>query len=119
MRSFLHDCAPEHADVMLIYPTGYQLAARSGVRNWFPYGSPNDLITYEQIDRVKAELAGGKVSQVFSSQRYLSPVARQRLFPRGWHVLARRDVGDELILWEKSRPAESRADPRCLGQTSP
>jgi hypothetical protein len=101
---------------MLIYPTGYQLASRSGVRNWFPYGSPFDLITYEQIDRVRAELARGNVSQVYSSQHYMSPAVRQRLFPRGWRVSMRRDAGDKLVLWERPGPAGFRADAACLGR---
>ncbi len=107
MRKLVRDCTNADDDVMMIYPNGYRIASLARVRNHFPYGSPTDLITFEQVDQIGTVLRRHPTSLVFTSREYLVEAMQHKLEQNGWRRLAsRHDNRDELLVWTRESDSD-------------
>ena len=102
---------------MMIYVDGYRVASASHRRNWFPYASPFDVVTYRQVGDIKRILDRNVVTQIFTSRESLVPELRRMLLTQGWSVSDRRAVaGDQLLSWRRSIDPASGANHPAGGE---
>jgi hypothetical protein len=103
MRALMQRCAPNGANAAVVYPFGYQLANAANVRDWFPYASERDVVTYQQLDSVRSSLASRHVTWVFTSSVSLAPEVRQMLIMSQWQLVTSvSSHNDRLEAWSRA-----------------
>lgn len=76
MRRLMNDCTDLGEEVIVMYPLGHAIAESLGLENYFPFNHPS-VVTYDQMDSVRAAVARHDVRKLFAGE--LLPEVRAEL----------------------------------------
>lgn len=86
--------------VLILAPLSHRIARRAGVRDVFPYNSPESVVTLDQLDEVRGRLEAERVRRVFTAVP-LVPEVQDMLSREGFRPETAGDGHTGPVLWQR------------------